>query len=400
MAKTADISATDQLKEELRNLAGALGERAVTSIGDTVGGATDRLTEYAGNGGGPGLMAAVTGGSKLAQGESPAKAALSAGFGGLKEKVKGAFSKVGGGGGGGKNKVKMTNIVESIDVGVPRSVVYNQWTQFKDFPTFMKKVESVEQERDEKLNWRAQVFWSHRSWKSTICEQLPDTRIVWRSEGEKGRVDGAVTFHELAPELTRILLVLEYHPQGFFERTGNLWRAQGRRARLELKHFRRQVMNQTILHPDDVTGWRGEIRDGEVVRQDEDEPPDDDAEDSEEQGGDERASRDDHGEQDEYDEDDYAEEEDVEQDGRPDERRRRERAERQGSDEDAEEEGGEEDGHDDDAEDDDRDEPTERQARRQSGQAERTDRDRRSSQGRQHPNPSREQARREPARRG
>src|SRR5262249_6250496 len=79
-------------------------------------------------------------------------------------------------------------------------------------------------------------------------------------------VDGVVTFHELAPELTRILLVLEYHPKGLFERTGNLWRAQGRRARLELKHFARHAMTQSILRPDEGEGWRGEIRDSKVVK--------------------------------------------------------------------------------------------------------------------------------------
>jgi hypothetical protein len=131
----------------------------------------------------------------------------------------------------------------------------------------MKKVENVEQAEDEKLNWKAQIFWSHRTWESTILEQVPDDKIVWRSKGEKGYVDGAVTFHELAPNLTRILLELEYHPQGLFERTGNLWRAQGRRARLELKHFRRHVMSEVILHPDDVEGWRGVIHDGEVVQE-------------------------------------------------------------------------------------------------------------------------------------
>jgi hypothetical protein len=162
--------------------------------------------------------------------------------------------------------VKVTNIVEAIDVGVPVRVAYNQWTRFSDWPSFMKKVESVEQDGDEKLTWRAQIFWSHRTWDSTIVEQVPDRRIVWRSSGAKGSVDGSVTFHELAPELTRILLVLEYHPQGLFERTGNIWRAQGRRARLELKHFARHAMTQSVLHPDEVEGWRGEIRDSEVVK--------------------------------------------------------------------------------------------------------------------------------------
>jgi uncharacterized membrane protein len=77
------------------------------------------------------------------------------------------------------------------------NLTYNVWTQFQDFPTFMKKVETVSQEEDAKLNWKAQVFLSHRSWRSTIIEQIPDNRIVWQSEGDKGYVNGTVTFHAL-----------------------------------------------------------------------------------------------------------------------------------------------------------------------------------------------------------
>lgn len=168
---------------------------------------------------------------------------------------------------GGSAKPKVTNIVEEIDIGASRSLVYDQWTRFQDFPSFMKKVESTDQLADEKVRWKAKIFWSTRTWESTIVEQVPDERIVWRSTGQKGYVDGAVTFHELAANLTRVLVVLEYHPQGLMEKTGNLWRAQGRRARLELKHFRRHVMSQALLHPgDDTEGWRGEIHDGEVAK--------------------------------------------------------------------------------------------------------------------------------------
>ncbi|WP_131742249.1 SRPBCC family protein [Actinomadura roseirufa] len=175
-----------------------------------------------------------------------------------------------GGGQRGGKKVKVTNIVEHSDVGAPRRLVYDQWTRFQDYPSFMKKVVSVDQAEDGKLHWKAKIFWSNRSWESTIVEQVPDQHIVWRSKGPKGHVDGTVSFHALAPNLTRVLLVLEYHPQGLFERTGNLWRAQGRRVRLELKHFRRYVMTQSLTRPDEIEGWRGEIHDSEVVRTHED----------------------------------------------------------------------------------------------------------------------------------
>ena len=267
-AKDTVSGGSSPLADSVRRLAQTVTTRAATSLTDKVTSTAGRLGEYGSGSGGPGLVSAVTGkepgaGRKAATGA--VKGALSGALEGVKDKISGVL------GGGDKDKIKVTNIVEHVDVGVPVDLAYDQWTRFADFPGFMKKVEHVEQVSDEKLRWKAQIFWSHRSWESTIIEQVPDERIVWRSEAPKGHVDGAVTFHELAPDLTRILLVLEYHPQGLFERTGNLWRAQGRRARLELKHFQRHVMTQTLLHPDDVEGWRGEIHDGHVVDQDTDE---------------------------------------------------------------------------------------------------------------------------------
>ena len=254
-----------RLAEGLTAVATAAGERLVSAAGDRMAGATGRLTEYAKNSGRPGLVAAATGAQQAAKGKSSGSVALKAGLSGIAAKVKRAL---GAGTGTGKGKVKVTNIVESIDVGVPVRLAYDQWTRFSDWPSFMKKVETVQQDGDEKLSWRAQIFWSHRSWESTIVEQVPDKRIVWRSDGAKGSVDGSVSFHELAPELTRILLVLEYHPKGLFEHTGNIWRAQGRRTRLELKHFRRHVATSTLLHQDEVEGWPGEIHDAEVTNGD------------------------------------------------------------------------------------------------------------------------------------
>lgn len=252
---------TDQLMQQARELVAAAGERAVAAASDKVAETTDRLVDYAEHG--VGSLGGRGDGEGGGGGTSVMRMLLGAGAAGVKQMV---GNKLTGGGGKGGGKLKMTNIVEEIEVGVPVRVAYNQWTQFQDFPRFTKRLEKVEQESDEKISWKAGIFLSHRTWESTIIEQVPDELIVWRSKGEKGHVDGTVTFHELAPNLTKILLVLEYHPQGLFERTGNLWRAQGRRTRLELKHFRRHVMTQAILDPDAVEGWRGEIRDGEVVK--------------------------------------------------------------------------------------------------------------------------------------
>lgn len=240
---------TERLMKEAQNLVTALGEKALTS-----------MTNLA-DGGGDGFSL-------------PMKPLIKAGLTQLKEKTmdkaKEAIPGLGGGGGkdGDKDKkLKVTNIVEEIDVGAPIDLTYDLWTQFEDFPTYMKKVEDVQQESDTEMEWKAQVFWSHRKWRAEIIEQIPEKRIVWKSRAEKGHVNGAITFHELAPELTRIMIVLQYYPQGFFERTGNIWRAQGRRVRLELKHFRRHLMAEVLLNPDEIEGWHGEIRDGEVVEE-------------------------------------------------------------------------------------------------------------------------------------
>lgn len=258
MAKGSN-EAMDKLKLVSSDLMKAVGDKAIQGATDRVGGLTDRLEGIAD--GGPIKQAKAKGVESKLSGGSAVGGAIKGLASGLKDKV------TGGGGKGDKSPkaTKSTNIIETIDVGVPVRVAYNQWTQFGDFPSFMKKVEKVEAEEDNKLAFKAQIVWSHRTWEATILEQVPDERIVWRSKGEKGHVDGAVTFHELGPNLTRILLVLEYYPQGLFEKTGNIWRAQGRRARAELRHFRRHVMTRTILDQEEVEGWRGTIEDGEVV---------------------------------------------------------------------------------------------------------------------------------------
>ena len=262
----------DRLMEEVVGLGRAFAKHGLDRV---TGGLDSVAAKFGDVAQAPGVSEVAQGASSIVKDGNPVKGGAQMVKGGgkaaaskVKDSVGGAVDAMtpGGSKSDSNTDLKVTNIVESVDVPVPREVAYEQWTQFEEFPSFMKKVEAVSQEEDDVLTWKAQIFWSHRTWKAKIIEQVPPERIVWRSEAEKGKVDGAVTFHELAPDLTRVLVSLEYHPQGLFEKTGNLWRAQGRRVRAELKHFRRHVANHTIIHQDDVDGWTGEIHDGDVDR--------------------------------------------------------------------------------------------------------------------------------------
>ena len=324
----ADALPVDRLKQVAQTLVKAATDRAVSAAMDQVDNLTGRLTDVAANGGqglfggggdddddddsGGGFGGAIKrGASKVKDSVTGALGNVVPGMGGGDDDDEGDDESGGGGGGGdgsGRGKFKFMNILEVQDVGVPLRVAYDQWTQFADFPSFMKKVESVEQESDEKVTWKAQVFWSHRTWETTIREQIPDTHIIWVSSGAKGSADGIVTFSEVAPNLTRIILNMEYYPQGFFEKTGNLWRAVGRRARLEFKHFCRNVMMDTLINREELEGWRGEIRDSEVVKTHEEAMEEEQAAAEEDQESDEDLA------EDEYDEDDdeFAAEDDPE----------------------------------------------------------------------------------------
>jgi uncharacterized membrane protein len=258
----------DRLGEQLQGLVSALADRGASAVTDRLDGLGDKMSRS-------GVSGKTV--KNMTEGDSAPTAALKAGVGSVKDTgakaVSSVVDKVGDVFSGDSDKdkkdkkLKFINIVEELDLPVSRPVAYRAWTEFEEFPSFMKKVENVEQQEDETVEWKAQIFWSHRSWTAEIIDQVPNERIVWRSKGEKGHVDGAVTFHELTPDLTRMLVNLEYYPQGLFERTGNLWRAQGRRVRLELKFFRRYLTSEVLLRQDEVEGWSGEIHDGEVAEQ-------------------------------------------------------------------------------------------------------------------------------------
>ncbi len=255
----ASNPAVSGLRDAAKEYARAKGADAARKVGEKLGGVTGSLNDTAEGGG---FKAAAASGAvrRVVEGQSPIKATLGGVGEGIKAKLSGLFGRKKGGGAGGNKK--FMNIIEDISVGVPVDVAYNQWSQFQEFASFMKGVDSVDQTDEVNSNWRVKVAKSRRNWRATITEQIPDRKIAWTTDGAKGTTKGVVTFHPLADDLTQILLVMEYYPQGLFEKTGNIWRAQGRRARLDLKHFRRFIM----MRGEETGSWRGEIRDGQVVR--------------------------------------------------------------------------------------------------------------------------------------
>ncbi|MFD7604292.1 SRPBCC family protein [Streptomyces mirabilis] len=297
-------SGLDLLRDELVDYLGAQMEHLVDKAGGKLGDVTDQLLDVAENGG---TLAGA--GGRILQGDSPLRAFVGEKAKGLKDSVMGKVKSVFGGGRGGKSgSTKVMNIIEVLDVGVPIRVAYNYWTQYEEFSDFTKGVRSVSRNNETASDWKVKVGPSTRGWKATVQEQVPDEPIVWSSEGAKGTTHGCVSFHELTSDLTRIVLVVEYYPSGFFEKTGNLWRAQGRRLRLDFKNFQRHV----TFADEEVEGWRGEIRDGEVVRSHEEALEEEEAagEDEEQEEFDEEAP--DEEEEEEYDEegpeDEYEEE--------------------------------------------------------------------------------------------
>ncbi|MCA6093258.1 SRPBCC family protein [Streptomyces sp. SCA3-4] len=212
------------------------------------------------------LVGAVAkGGERLKAGASPSAAVLSAAASHAKSALWDKVKEVSGkrreqkrsGPAGGRS----LTVIEDVEVGVPVREAYDQWTQFQEFGRFAKGVVNVEREDDTTSQWHVKIAKASRHWQGTVTEMVPDERIAWTSEGAKGTTKGVVTFHALDKNLTKVLLVMQYYPQGLVEKTGALLRAQGRRTRLDLKLYRAFL----TVRGEATGGWRGEIRDGEVV---------------------------------------------------------------------------------------------------------------------------------------
>ena len=150
----------------------------------------------------------------------------------------------------------MAEAKHAIDVRVPVRTAYNQWTQFESFPQFMEGVKEVRQLDNKHLHWVAEVGGKTQEWDAAITEQLPDQRVAWKSTtGDPN--SGVVTFHYLEPDKTRVMLQLDYAPQGVVEGAAAALGFLDRRVKGDMERFKRFIESQG-----QATGaWRGTIED-------------------------------------------------------------------------------------------------------------------------------------------
>jgi uncharacterized membrane protein len=123
----------------------------------------------------------------------------------------------------------MATVEQSIEVNVPVRTAYNQWTQFEEFPQFMEGVEAVSQLDDTHLRWVAEVGGQKNEWKAEITEQVPDQRVAWKSEDGKLNA-GVVTFHRLDDNRTKVMVQMDWQPEGMVEQLGAKAGADDRRV--------------------------------------------------------------------------------------------------------------------------------------------------------------------------
>jgi uncharacterized membrane protein len=154
----------------------------------------------------------------------------------------------------------MSRIEKSIEIDRPVTQVYNQWTQFEDFPAFMDGVEDVRQLDDKRLRWTTRVGGVDREFDTEIIEQKPDQQISWRTEDGEDHT-GAVTFEDLGGNSTRVSVVMSYRPENWVEKVGDALHVLDRRVEKDLERFKKLIEDEATASG----GWRGRIESRDVL---------------------------------------------------------------------------------------------------------------------------------------
>jgi uncharacterized membrane protein len=164
-------------------------------------------------------------------------------------------------GASGTGKGRRMPIQQEVDIGVPLSVVYNQWTQFEEWPQFMHRLDQATQEDDCTVSLRAKIWGFSREFVAEITEQRPDELIRW-SVKEGVAHTGVVSFHELTPNLTRVQVSIDLEPGSLLEKMARGMRHVKRAVRGDLHRFKAFIE----MEESETGAWRGEIHEGEVAK--------------------------------------------------------------------------------------------------------------------------------------
>ncbi|UJW29097.1 SRPBCC family protein [Saccharothrix sp. AJ9571] len=148
----------------------------------------------------------------------------------------------------------MGTITETVEVGVPVSTAYNQWTQFESFPQFMEGVEEVRQLDDTHTHWKVKIGGAEREFDATITEQHPDERVAWRSD-DGPRHAGVITFHRIDDNRTRVTAQMDIDPEGFIENVGDKLGVLDRRIKGDMKRFESFIESRGR----ESGSWRGDV---------------------------------------------------------------------------------------------------------------------------------------------
>jgi uncharacterized membrane protein len=149
----------------------------------------------------------------------------------------------------------MPQVIESIDVDVPVTAAYNQWTRFEEFPEFLTYVESITQVTDTLTEWKVKVGGTEREFEAEITEQHPDERVAWNSTGGQVNHAGVVTFHKLDEDKSRVTVQLDWEPTGLLEHLGGALGVDNRAIKNDLGNFKKFIESRGTAEG----GWRGNV---------------------------------------------------------------------------------------------------------------------------------------------
>ena len=151
----------------------------------------------------------------------------------------------------------MERVTKTFEINAPVRKVYNQWTQFEDFPRFMDGVKEVRQPDDTHLHWKASIAGKDKEWDAEIVEQVPDERIAWRSTAGVLNA-GTVRFEPVSPDKSRVHLTMEYEPKGLVENVGDAVGMVDRKVEKAVQDFKKLIEERG----QETGAWRGEVHGG------------------------------------------------------------------------------------------------------------------------------------------